>query len=829
MAEETKSARENAAAGARGRMAEDFLRAFSELEHGMESLKARLTEAGETDERLSRRAQELEARSTEVESRLAEVHAERAALDVRVAEADTERQAIETRRRALDGDVAALKLLVDQNEAHERDVASRESALSQRGEELESRQAALAVAQNALAKREAAIVEEAAAAEVRHRELVERLERAEHTITSLRTELADAQAEVALVVEARQAIEARASELEGELEAARRSADDAVAAAGELRAQAEQERASSASKLAGAEEQLRALNAKLQEVQKHDSALKLELERQKVVLKRRESDSDALTLELASVRRTLVERLEEIETLRLDVQSREEAAAELRAQIDGLRTGAQADQSGVAAKVAEWTARVSELSAKLAEATAARDEAVRACAELTRRVEEAAQRDQQRGAALDTDKEVQGALQESLDVAIHERDQARAEFERVAAELESARQQQATGGDRVAALEQDCAGFHAEVRTLKDAVAARELAIEKLYAQCEELERRCEALQSAEKSSELATTMAGLGGGPSHSSEVMDARTARRRERLGRARVLVREQSRKVRLASEALRTRFEQCDQVLAVRSEVVEAKRTVIEAQRRMQRQRAGSRVAAMVCYALFSLVLLGGLSLGISRQVAPGLYAARATLKADGAGRELSIDEKGEWTRYHEKLFSDPQLMSEASERMKRRGIESLATPAQLTEFVSSSLVHESPEPGVIQVELRAPGSERALRVLETFLTAMASQSNATRMSRVDGAVTVMAQPPSVGVEPIDNQQLMYAGIFAGGGFVVVFAGAGLLWVRLANARQKFEGESRVDAVLESAAWATPEPVQRKAAPKSAAKADAGFHDI
>lgn len=829
MSDDIKGASAPSNAVARGRMADDFLKAFSELEHGMENLKTRLAEADEADQRLVQRAVELDARARELEQRHEQIASEQKVLAESAESIGAERRALESAKAAFSAEQSQLEVLRNELEGQRREVAAQRDslqqdrvALGQLVEQHEARERELKALQQSLDERSAQVGRELEQARGREREISAKLDAANGQLAALRTELADVQAEVALMAEAREASEARAQSLEQQLEATRTIADQAIENGVGLTRAHERATAELKAQLGVLGDRLKETNTRLAEAQKSEQAARQELERVKLATKRRDSDADALTIELASVRRSLTERQDEVEALKAELTAREAEIAQVRARLEEAGRASSAD-------VAVHAERIAELSRQLADANAERDRTQETCARLEAQLRGVTQEMERQKADASGAREAETAevrdLSERLEQAQAELERVGGEAERLRDELVSARAQAEDATAKCRSLEQDCHGFHAEVRTLKEAVTARETAIEKLYAQCEELERRCEALQSEERAGELAAQSVGLGQGIS--AAPADERTLRRRARLRRARVLVKDQSQKVRLASEALRARFEQCDQVLAMRGEVIEIKKTVVEAQRRLQKQRAGSRVAAIVCYGLFSLLLLCGLGYGIAQQVAPGVFAARATLKADGAGRELSTDEKTEWTKYHEKLFSDPQLMEEAAGRMKRRGIETLATPAELTSFLASSLTHESPEPGTINVELRAPGSERAVRVLETFLTAMSSQSNATRNTRVDGAVTTLAAPPTAGSAPIDNQRLVYAGVIAGGGFVLTFAGAGALWVRLANARQKFEGEARVDAVLESAAWSPPELMKKPA--KEAPKDQPGFKDL
>lgn len=517
----------------------------------------------------------------------------------------------------------------------------------------------------------------------------------------------------------------------------------------------------------------------------------------------------------------------------------EQLAAQLQAltqEKDQLAQAATQARSEIDAARKEQAFRVQELERLKGEAAGASRERDQLKAELAQAREQAAGGDQERqkfAAELLGLRDQLGAVRAQFDAAranqeklVAQIDQLRAERDELSGKLASAEQAGPETLEQLKHLqteldaartlidetnqlresEQGETAKHVRIAgelkqqldELTSAVNDRDTAIEKLYAQLHaaaEDKSRAEADRERMKN-ELASARA---VNPND-----DPRVLARRERLRRARTLVRERSKKVRKATDVLRTRYEQAEQVLAQRSELVAARESFHEVQRKLQRKQAGGRVAALMCYSLACLGILAALSFGVARQIFPGTYAARATLTADGAGRDLSMDEREEWQKYHESMLTDPQQLEETADRMKRRGLAQYGTPGAISELVHQSLVHESPQPGTLVIELKGQGADRTQRVLDTLVTSISSQANATRTRRADGAATLVSQPAVAGKDPIDNQRLIYAAIMAGGGAFLVLTASAVFYSRLAAARLRYEGDAQLDAILDEKRW-------------------------
>lgn len=372
---------------------------------------------------------------------------------------------------------------------------------------------------------------------------------------------------------------------------------------------------------------------------------------------------------------------------------------------------------------------------------------------------------------------------------------ARAEAERLREEIESLRKDQ--GGTDSAAkarlekaaqviqsLREQLENQKAESDTLRAAIAESKSAL-------------AQAQQSARAAAEAKI----------NTGSADEVWTKRRRERLRRARVLVRQQDSKIKKAGDVLRTRFEQCEQVLALRTELVSARDSINAARRKTEQMKAKGRTAAVLFYSIGAFFSIGAMSWITTGFVTPGNFAAVATLRAESRSRELNSAEFGEWQLFHEQMLNDPRFHEVAAERMARRGMASLGTPGAIGNMVKADLSSRPGAEGELVLELHGEGSERTARVLETLTTALASQANASRQQRVDGAVTSITQAAKSTDQPIDNTRMLYAAAgWAAGTFLALLMGI-VVWRRMLSVKHTFENQARVDELLDGVQWSTP----------------------
>lgn len=306
------------------------------------------------------------------------------------------------------------------------------------------------------------------------------------------------------------------------------------------------------------------------------------------------------------------------------------------------------------------------------------------------------------------------------------------------------------------------------------------------------LVQKISELQNAAKTPGFTKTNAGRGS------------TALRQRRLKRCRAILREHVSKVRKASEVLAKRFEQCEQVLAQRAQLAATKRQLEVASIALARRAASKRAGVLTLCAVLTLAVLGALSWSVVGQAWPGDFASKAEITADGRGRELSEPELDEWRRSLEATLADPQFVETVASRMKQRGYETLGSAGAVRTLLTNSFSHESPSPGTLSLEMRAPGREKSARMLDIIATALASDANAAREHRADGAVTLIKAPAAAGNQPIDDQRLQRAGIVLLAS-VVLTCGLGFgIWGRLSRAKREFELGSQIDEVLDDAKW-------------------------
>jgi hypothetical protein len=137
------------------------------------------------------------------------------------------------------------------------------------------------------------------------------------------------------------------------------------------------------------------------------------------------------------------------------------------------------------------------------------------------------------------------------------------------------------------------------------------------------------------------------------------------------------------------------------------------------------------------------------------------------------------------------------------MGRRGILSLATPGALSARLQRDMSSQSPQPGMLIIELRGEGAGRTERDLEVYITTVASQANAMRERRADGIPTVIAQAARAG-EPVSDARLAYAGGIFTFGFGAAMALGIVLWRRMREAKESFDKELFAEVKAEEAAW-------------------------
>jgi len=337
---------------------------------------------------------------------------------------------------------------------------------------------------------------------------------------------------------------------------------------------------------------------------------------------------------------------------------------------------------------------------------------------------------------------------------------------------------------------------------MKDEINARDVQLEKADTRISELEEQSSSLIASVE--ELNTKLEETQSVPKGKS---DEWTQKRRARLEKMRSILRGDAEKIRLATDALRSRYDQCEQVLSKRSELAEAYQEISSAQRKYQNREVRSGVfLGLIGMAAITLVL-AATSWFVSGRVVPGMYAAKVTLAAASGDSKLTEVEMEQWETYITQLASDPRFLEVAADRMKRRGIGEFGIPGDLATEMNQSLDVASAMPGTIVMEYRGVGAERTERVLDTFSVALSSAANNARARRADSSMTIIEEEATAGDAPLDTRRIEAAGMIFGGGVLLTLILGGVIWKRLSAAKAKFERESSVEALFDDSQWQMP----------------------
>ena len=625
------------------------------------------------------------------------------------------------------------------------------------------------------------------------KEIESKLVEVQSRLVANETELASRSVQLEQALAKQSEIEKTVELLRSESEAAAASRAEVEAQLDTLRSELEtRTREHESLKQQEAERQRRDAERREQEAKQHEAQQReQEAERQRLEAEQREREEAARKEQEAraaaneaeaekskSLAKELDEFASELQSLQSDL---EREKAELEATRASLRESARA--------LKEREAEIESQKAEQSAAFAARQ------SEIDARAEEvfSAHRAAEQSAAGDAE------LGRRLEAETQASEQLRQDIERVARRC-AAQEEVLTEYEQLLAVERT--HVHALVGEIQAGDADPEVTrtrIDELKAclsneraERDRLQRRLTELQNAPKAT----------GAARHPSP--SGLSALRQRRLKRCRAILREHVSKVRKASEVLAKRFEQCEQVLSQRAQLAQAKRQLDVASAAIARRAGAKRAGAITLCIVLTLGVLGALSWAVVGQAWPGDFEARADITADGRGRELSDGELDEWRRALEATLSDPQFAETVATRMKQRGYDSLGNAGAVRTLLTGSFSHESPVPGTLSLELRAPGKEKAARTLDIITTALASDANAARERRADGAVTLIKGPAISGTQPINDQRLPRSGMVLLGS-IVLTCGLGFgIWGKLSRAKQEFELGSQIDQVLDDAKW-------------------------
>lgn len=509
-----------------------------------------------------------------------------------------------------------------------------------------------------------------------------------------------------------------------------------------------------------------------------------ELEAQHQALSQSQSELRNLILENEKKRSEIAAEIDRIAHERQQIDAARAEIAQARAELERAKDAIDAARTEVARREAQL-AGSGDVNVKAAAAlTALRDELAQAQLDVEQRDAEL-RKLKAEFASLQANGSV-GAGNGSTNASLNE---ARATIDRLSASLTEKTAKVRELEIEVATLRENSNGEMGEPIQITASDSELAMRLEQANGEVQRLRDRIENLQES-------------GGGSRD-----EAFLARRRERLANYRAAVRKQADKVRKGQAALRKRFEACEQLLAQRAELSAAHAAITDYQRKMQKRRASSGVAVAALCTTLSLTVLAGLSWAVAREVTPGTFAVTTQVAADTHGRDLSGAELAEWQRFHEELVLDPRFYERVAQRMQRRGIASLSQASAVAERMRTDFTVSSSKNGEINMELRGKGAQKTERELDTIASTLASEANAARGERADGASTTPPTAAKAADRPLDNTQLYTAGGIFGGGSLVGLLIASMAWKRLASAKTRFEEDATIAAALEESKWPDP----------------------
>lgn len=812
----------------------------AELEERGEEIESREGELTTREVELAEMRQEVESRESDVAQRAARIEQRESKIAQQAEMLERQEAQVESRAEELESELQAA-----QRDRQKIEITARE--LQERAGALDARASELGEFESALLAREAEAQEKLA----RENAAEAKLSVVEKSLRQMEGKIKGRELELGERSRALEEMAARAGALEAELGQTRESLEAALHQAEEKLTRERRVSEGLRAQMEVAEEEVRNASESINRVGELEQLLEMAHEEvERVRAEARESvaaelaQAEATGAELAAERDRVAALELEIESLRGQAAGTEQELVRVRAALGEAesRLGEAADPGVLAAAWAEVETLRAELDAmaataegRIAEAVAqanaaearAAQEAERAAAvelsaaeaesaagaraaELAGRVEA----ESKKAAALEARlKSAEGELA----AAVRTRDEMQASLESAGVESEEAarlRDALTAAVDRITEAESDAAAARdaldalraeteTEIGSLREAVEQKAKSLGDVERQALEIEGENRDLKAKVDELEIELEVANAAPRPN-----ADEFQRGRRRRLTRQRRILRDQSSKIRRATEALRDRLEQCDQVLQKRAELAEAYHAIVEMRQKNAKREVRGGVVFGVIGMMAVLGMLGAASWFVAGGIAPGEYAASVVIAGEGGPRQaVAADDAEAWQAYMVGLASDPRFLEQAAERMKRRGITTLGTAGELGREARDRLVVETPSPREIRLEWRGEGADRTRRILDTYAVAMASVSNQARARRTDGVTTVISAESKASDRPLDTRRMEAAGMVFGGtaGFTLLLGG--FLWRRLSAAKARFERDSRMEPLLDDSRWELP----------------------
>jgi chromosome segregation ATPase len=544
-------------------------------------------------------------------------------------------------------------------------------------------------------------------------------------------------------------------------------------------------------------------------------------------LQRLRTEFEAVSLDAAAKAAEAAEWADNAEILGAKVSEQAARISDLEASLAGAQANLAAHAMGeesAGARIGELSAELDRAHAEIGRLKSECEAAIAAGAEAQRAAEAGAS---QRLAELETTRrelesklaETAGDLEElrrggTADASLQaELEALREQFREVAAQRDllelSSREAAAlleARQDDIESLREKLDFAAEKLLELQQAVCDRDEQLAAGGADGAEIVRLRNELSSA-NARLAAAQSAPKGRGRAAASPEAAARLSLRRRRLARVRRALRDRRAQTERASSLLADRVKLCDELLARRRELAEAREVVERTHRKVVSERARSSSAAVVFFGAGLITVLAAASWTVVSHFFPATYAATAVLAADFRGVTPAPEEPGAWQEFHQQLLGDPQLLGRVAERMRQRGFEELGAAATVKAMLDRDLSWASPEPGKLVLELQGIGKEATARKLDVYATTLEVEANALRQRRSDSAQTVIAERAHPGNEPVLDDRPMRAAIGLGVAAAVALLVWTGIWRRMVKTKQAFENPERIDHLLEEARWVDP----------------------
>lgn len=673
------------------------------------------------------------------------------------AELDTLNQKLEERSTTLEDLEKQLVGRSEEVEAQASSLDEREQALADRAEEIEAqstsfdeREAALETREREIAERDASIGQRFEEQERHEREIDER--------------------------------EAAVRAQHESIEQTQREADEA-----------KQRLADQEEELANRRDALSSLESELREKEAVLRPRLEEAERTLESLKEREQELRDRESELSSREHELHEKLEEaVENAKADRTS----TVELRKRLEDRAEELSQQSSAYERKEAELTRRESEMQEERAKLIAREAELVDQLSEVKEKESSLAMRARQlddRASSIEAEAKSKAGDTSALEERIEEL-QARVEksasreheLEARAAELEKSLAEAASLAERTPA---DDPALGEREQQLERKTEELEKLQAKMKKAAEVLKEREVELKQREREAE--SRAAAHAEAPATSGD-----STLRRERLQRQKTLLKERSQKIMQAQQTIRTKAKQFEQLALERSRVQNERNEVMRLREKVEKNSAFSKASVGLAAFLVTLAIIAGASWMATQHVAQPTYIAHAVISTDGGDGSEDADRLGDWRSYLLETSLDPQLMEDAAERMRRRGMTTLGNPSDLRSRLEQDLDIADDGGDSITLSLRGVGAERVERELETYILDLVAMANATRTHRADGIATAVQANAEVDPTPIEDPRLMTFAAIAGGGGGGAMIVLLVTWRILASRRKQIEARFEDD---------------------------------